>query len=227
MGSFDLGSDSLLNGFQEIEEGVYFRHYGLELPYGEAVKESAEIVSFGDFEAKSLLWQKQIDVYANSIALKSVVDSSLYGYTVSQSDIIKECTERGLFLTSCGVSFDDLVEMLKSGAGGEDEDALSVDVLFNCDLQELTEYVDSNDEVICYVNMMLLDYDREYSFPGLNSDSLVHIIGVSFSDTGGDVVIINDTSKDDGAGKTIPLERFLKAWSTSDYTAITVARRRG
>lgn len=226
MSLFDFGSNPLFDGFHEIEEGVYFRHYGIELPCNEVIRDDVEIVSFGDFEVKSLLWQKRIDIHADSIAVKSVVDSSLYGRTVGQREIIKECTERGLFLPGCGASFDDLIEMMRSKFDDEEKDDLWADVLSNCSLQELTEYVDSSDEVICWVSMMLMDYDGE-CYPGLNSDGLIHVIGISFSDTDGDFVIINDVSKDDGAGKRIPLKRFLKAWSTSNYTLVAVSRRRG
>ena len=102
---------------------------------------------------------------------------------------------------------------------------MTVDVISNSSLAELTEYVDSSDEIICYVNRMLLEQDGGYRYPGLNADGLVHIIGINYSKDNADFVIINDVSSDSGAGKRILLESFLNAWSASDYTAITIAWR--
>lgn len=227
MSSFDFESKTLFDGFQEIEEGVYFKHYGIELPPNEEIQDAHGVNSFGEFEAKSLLWQIQIDMNFESIALKSVIGNSLCGFTVSQADIAAESLNRGWFNPNCGSSFDDLIELLKWDVSKNKDYPLTVDVISNGNLTELTEYVDSSDEVICYVNKMLLEQEGDYCYPGLNADGLVHIIGISFSNDGGDFVIVNDTSSDSGAGKKIVLESFLNAWATSNYTAITISRRCG
>lgn len=223
MSSFDFESKSLFDGFLEIEEGVYFKHYGMELSYNEEARDVDEAFFFGDFEAKSLFWQKQIDIYAESVALKSIITQSLCGFSIPQSDVAKESLDKGWFHSDYGSSFDDFVELLKWDASKSQECFLTVDVISNSSLAELTEYVDSSDEIICYVSRMLLEQDGDYRYLGLNADSLVHIIGINYSKDNADFVIINDVSSDSGAGKRILLESFLNAWSASDYTAITIA----
>ena len=225
MSSFDIESNFCPDGFNEIEEGVYFKHYGMDMLDKDIPRGEIEASSFGCFEEKSLLWQKQVDVNGDSIALKSIIESSFKKEDIDQNRIMKECTERGLFQKHCGSSFDDFVEILNMNLSDDSKNTFTVDVASNSGLLELTDCVESDEEVICYVNMMLLDYDGNYSFRGLNSDGLVHVIGICFSDTDGDYVIINDVEKEYGAGKKIELDKFLKSWSTSDYTAITVAWR--
>lgn len=225
MSSFDFESDFCPEGFNEIDEGVYFKHYGTDMLDEELPLKETEANSFGRFEEKALLWQKQIDLNGDSIALKSIIEGSLKKEAVDQNRIMKECTDRGLFQKHCGSSFDDFVEILNINLSDDIKNTFAVEATSNVGLAELTECVESDGEVICYVNKMLLDYDGKYNFRGLNSDGFVHVIGISFSDTDGDYAIINDVEKEYGAGRKIALDKFLKAWSTSDYTAITVARR--
>ena len=226
MSLFDLESNPFFDGLYEIEEGVYFKHYGVELASNGVLLETDGITTFGDFETKSLLWKRQIEFQTDGIALKSVVGSSLCDCAINQNDLLKECVERGLFHSECGSSFDDFIEIMKWDTSKGGKNTFVVDTVSNSDLSELTEYVDSRDEIICYVNMMLLDQSGKFDYPGLNADGLVHVIGINFNDVDGDCVIINDPSCDIGAGKRIPVESFLNAWSASEYTAIIVALRR-
>lgn len=94
MSLFDFESKSFFDGFYEIEEGVYLKHYGIEIPFHETAKDADEINSFGDFEVKSLLWQKQIDMHSESVAPKSIITDSLCGFTLSQFDAVKEGATR-------------------------------------------------------------------------------------------------------------------------------------
>lgn len=229
MSSFDFEANSLFSGFREIDEGVYFKHYGFDVLEMNEASDDIDTNSFGYIEEKSMLWQKQIEINGDCIALKSVVDRSLTKENVEQSTIMAESLERGLFSKDCGSSFDDFVELFKTNSFNNGENVnnkeFAVDIISNGSLLELTECVESSEEIICYVNKMLLDYDGNCDFIGLNADGLVHVIGVVFNDSNGDYVIINDTENDDGAGRKIELSKFLKAWSSSDYTAITVAWR--
>lgn len=222
MSSFDFELNSFPEGFDEIEEGVYFKHYGINMRDYDALRDKTESDSFGCFEDKTLLWQKEISMNCNCIAMKSIIDGSLGDTEIKQNRIMEECIERGLFQKHCGSSFDDFLEMLKINFSNQAEKTMMVDVVSNSGLQELAQSVESDEEIICYVNMMFLDYDGDSDFIGLNSDGLVHVIGITFSDSNGDYVIINDVEKDNGAGRKIALDRFIKSWSTSNYTAITV-----
>lgn len=225
MSSSDFELNALFSSFREIEEGVYFKHYGFEIPASAETTEGEGSSTFGDFEAKALLWHKQPEDNADCLALKLIIEGITGNDSQNQMDIRQECIERGLFHADSGASLDDVIEMLKLNASGNGKAKWQVDVMANCALSELAEAVDSRDEVICYVNRMQMDYEGELSYPGQNADTLVHAIGISFHNDEGDYVILNDVSRDDGAGRKIPLDRFLKAWATGDNTIITVARR--
>lgn len=226
MSPFDFESNLLFDGIYKIEEGVYIKHYCIEALQKDVMEEKDDINSFGEYESKSLLWQKQINSKADSIALKSIVTTSLRNCAIDQHDLLNICFEMGLFHPEYGSSFDDFISLLKLNTSNNETNTFVVDVITNCNLTELLEFVESRDEVICYVNMMLLYQKEKLNYPGLNADGLVHVTGMCFSNECGDVIIINDTSSDMGAGKKIPLQNFLNAWSKSEYTTIMIALRR-
>lgn len=225
MNPFDLESIALFDGFDELEEGVYFKHYGMKLLSDEAEQGYREIDSFGDYEAKALLWQKQIEANADCIALKTIADNSLNGVETTQADIKREAIARGFFQLNCGASFDDVIKILELDASTDAENSIRADVFLNMDLSELIEYMGGDEDIICYVNRIILDCGDSFCFPRLNADGFIHVIGIEFCNDECDYIVINDVSKDHGAGIRIPLDRFLKAWSTSDYTVIIVSRR--
>ena len=43
MNSFDFEWKSFLDRFHEVEEGVYFKHYGIELPYNEVIEKRKDM----------------------------------------------------------------------------------------------------------------------------------------------------------------------------------------
>ncbi len=221
---FDFEKNAFREGFEEIEEGVYYKHYGIELSSETEIREFPKTESFGDYEIKAQFWEKQMSANTECIALKAIIAHSLNEDTIQQVHIEKECLEKGFYRPEWGTSFDDVLEILKLDLNNKQEN-FDVEVLFNSSLMDLTEHVDSNGEVVCYVNRMLLEYDGSYNFPGLNADSLIHVIGIVFGNAEDDYVVINDVSREDGAGIKISLDNFLNAWATSGNIAITVFRR--
>lgn len=219
MKPYDFEPNELFRRFREIEEGVYFKHYGIELPDHEWLPDAVESGFFGDIEAKKLFWQRQEDECGDSIALKSILTQALKGTAVAQAEIAQEGRERGWYHPDLGSSLDDFVELLKWNSGIEGESPITVELISNVSLAELAEYVDSGYEVVCYVNLLLLEREGDCCCPGLNADSLVHLIGISFQEDE-DFVFANLPEEDSGAGRKIPLESFLNAWSAGNNTLI-------
>ena len=218
---FEFGLNLPIDGLQELEEGVYFKHYGMDLTESGELQESMVSERFGEYEAKACFWQKQTEPLGESLALQAMFESLVQGTGVSQEQLRRDAIQQGRFQPGCGTSLEDIEELLKQSS---DDAPIYVENRIGCTLAEIAEAVDTDGETLCYVSMLILDCEELQDYPGLNADGLVHVTGISFQDEEGDIVYINDVTKDDGAGRKIPLDVFLRAWSASDYRAIIVSR---
>ena len=225
MDPFEIDESSFLEGFRELEEGIYVKNYGMELREEQLETPELGLDDFGAPEAKALAWQKRIDETGDCLALKAEAASALGQLFPDQQALREICLERGILQPGCGASMDDLIVVLGMDDSGLEDERLLVEVIDDCGFAEFLEYVDSDSVVFCHVSMPLIDVEGLQDLPGLNADGFLQVIGVRLDPEGEDCVVVNDASKEEGAGMKISLDRFMRAWSTSAYRMLSVTQR--
>lgn len=225
MNSFEFNSKSFLDELTEIEDGIYFKHYGFDNKFDDVNDLPVEEgLLYGDPDRHIPLWERRLERETDTVAYRTAFEKTFGNKEMSQDKIREELIHLGLYQNECGMSFEGFLNSFKVSMSPEKTDDFIVERLTDSSLTELMEYVDSNAFVLCYVNSLILEYPLCSDIPGFNADAFVHVIGIEFEDEE-DYVFINDSSCDDGAGRKILLKDFLNAWSVNGYTAIGISRR--
>ena len=223
---FDNNLESFDENAVELEVGVFRER--LEIKESDDTSTDFNETTFDVFGKLDSgdEWQLQEGILCDSIAINCGIGlHNDIGY-YSQEAIIEKLIDQGLYSENEGLSVNDTAKfmMLYSPCGDieiyVEEGSLS-------GLNELCTCIEAGETVICYVNSSVLYDDAMADIPGLNADQMIHVIGIDMSDGENEYVVVNDTAEQNGSGKHIPLNAFLKAWATNDFYAISLSPRRG
>lgn len=131
-----------------------------------------------------------------------------FGMDVSEAELVYAATSGG-FLTRDGTSMDDVGRLLElhgvSSHRGYGMDGLLDDLSHG---HKVIVGVDSGE-------LWGVDSPLEDLISPDGADHAVVVTGLDLSDPSNPMVVINDPGTPDGAGRAIPLEKFLDAWQDS------------
>lgn len=86
---------------------------------------------------------------------------------------------------------------------------------YNAEFQDLENVLNNGDRAIVGVFNMGLDNDYEGFYPAWSANHAIEVIGIDKSNPEDIKVIVNDPGVEDGCGKRIDYDVFMKAWDTS------------
>ncbi len=95
---------------------------------------------------------------------------------------------------------------------------------YDADFQDLENALNDGDRAIVGVYNMGLDNDYEGFYPAWSANHAIEVIGIDKSNPDDIKVIVNDPGVEDGCGKVIDYDVFMKAWDTSGGFMVTADR---
>lgn len=197
--------------FQDLERGVTLEQSEL----GRTGIESGETVeTIGNPEKDMENWHPQSEHNSCAIACQEFVAEQLLQKDFSEQDMIRLAKEQGWYTSEAGTPLGhvgDILEALDLETSRESGQTLS----------DLAENLQHGRKIICAVNNMILENADYAEIPGLKANHAVEVIGIDVSGPGEAQVILNDSGVENGQGRRVSAEAFVKAWNTSRNFAVT------
>lgn len=196
---------------RDLERGVTLEQYELS-PAGMEAAETVEL--FGNPEKDMENWHPQTEHNSCAIACQEFVAEQLLQKDFSEEDMIHFAKEQSWYTSEAGTPLGhvgDILETLGLETSRESGQTLS----------DLAEDLQHGRKIICAVNNMVLENADYADIPGLKANHAVEVIGIDVSCPGEAQVILNDSGVENGQGRRISAEAFVKAWNTSRNFAVT------
>lgn len=196
---------------KDLECGVTLEQYELKQT-GMESRETVEII--GNPEKDMENWHPQTEQNSCAIACQEFVAEQLLQKDLSEEDMIRFAKEQGWYTSETGTPqghVGDILEALGLETGRESGQTLS----------NLAEDLQRGRKIICAVNNMILENADYSEIPGLKANHAVEVIGIDIAGPGEAQVILNDSGVENGQGRRISAEAFVRAWNTSRNFAVT------
>lgn len=196
---------------RDLERGVTLEQHELN-PAGMETTEAIEL--FGNPEKDMENWHPQSEHNSCAIACQEFVAEQLLQKDFSEKDMIRFAKEQGWYTSEAGTPqghVGDILEALGLETSRESGQTLT----------DLAEDLQHGRKIICAVNNMILENADYTEIPGLKANHAVEVIGLDMSGPGEGQVVLNDSGVEDGQGRRVSVEAFVKAWNTSRNFAVT------
>lgn len=132
----------------------------------------------------------------------------------SEKDMIRFAEEKGWYRAESGTPERHVGDILESLG-------LEVNREAGQTLSDLAEDLQRGRKIICSVNNMILSNPDFAELPGIKANHAVEMIGIDASTPDHIQVILNDSGVEDGQGRRVSADTFMKAWNTSRNYAVT------
>lgn len=196
---------------RDLEHGVTLEQYKLK----EEDAEFAEVAEYiGNPEKDMENWHPQTEQNSCAIACQEFVAEQLLHQDFSEKEMIHFAKEQGWYRSESGTPESHVGDILESLG-------LEVDREAGQTLSDLAEDLQRGRKVICSVNNMILSNPDFAELPGMKANHAVEIIGIDVSNPDHIQVILNDSGVEDGQGRQVSADTFMKAWNTSRNYAVT------
>lgn len=196
---------------QDLERGVTLERHEL----GQTDIESAEVAEIiGNPEKDMENWHPQAEHNSCAIACQEFVAEQLLQEDFSEKDMIRFAKEQGWYTSETGTPLGhvgDILEALGLETSRESGQTLS----------DLAEDLQQGRKIICAVNNMILENSDYAELPGLKANHAIEVIGIDASRPNDMKVILNDPGVENGCGRQVSVDTFLKAWGTGRNFAVT------
>lgn len=223
MNPFEDNAQSFDEKLTEIEPGVYIEH----LTANELSDSPIEALEVPNMVFGSLEWKNDVSerngVTDDVLSCYLTCNALLTGIPDVQLDIEDNLIISGLYDEKCGMSRED-VESCFMHLGELENTLVYVECEELTGLNELCVCLENGDIVICYVSSAIMENESFADIPGVNADRFVQVIGVDLSEETEQVFVYYGVCQGD-VTKTVPLDRFLKAWSVNSFYTITAKAR--
>lgn len=196
---------------RDLEHGVTLEQYerGIE---GIESSEMAEII--GNPEQDRENWHLQTENNSCAIVCQEFVAEQLLQKDFLERDMIHFAKEQGWYTSETGMPLGhvgDILESLGLETSRESGQTLS----------DLAGDLQQGRKIICAVNNMVLENPDYAKIPGIKANHAVEIIGIDVSCPDDVKIILNDSGIENGGGRQVSAETFMKAWNTGRNFAVT------
>ena len=159
----------------------------------------------GDPMDDTAFWHEQQSEDTCAIASQDFVIESLTGREVSEGTLVHHAEANGWYAPGQGTPAEDMDRLVQSYGIPADEHT-------GGSINEIATTLAEGDKVIAGVN----GEELWNLNPGVDpaADHAVEVIGLA-NTPGGEMVVLNDSGVQAGAGEMVPLDRFVDAWNTS------------
>ena len=208
---FDSNEEMLI-GIETVtkEDGLIVEHIGKGDMLSEIDVEGDGVL--GNPESDDDNWHLQNANYSCAVVCQEFIAEQLLKRDFSEQEFSEYAVRKGWYNVNSGTSLYDVGNILE-------DLGLNVEKSENLTLEDLAQELESDGKVICAVNTSILRNPLYSLIPGLNADHAVQVIGIDYSDPNNPEVILNDPGVEDGQGRRIDSETFLKSWKTSNNFA--------
>ena len=203
------------NENQELKElknqkGLAFEHIGQKKIAINSIKEDDGI--FGNPETDDNNWHMQNAKYSCAVVCQEFVAEQLLNKNFSEKEFADFAEKKGWYNVDSGTSLYDTGNILE-------ELGINVQRNENLTLNDLAQELESDGKIICAVNTSIMQNPLFSLIPGLKADHAVQVIGIDYSNPKDPEVVLNDPGVENGQGRRVNLNTFLKAWETSNNFA--------
>lgn len=197
-----------------LETGVILERAGLS--DGREQGEATDLAA-GTPETDMENWHKQNEMNSCAVCCQEFIAEQLLGQEFSEEEFARYAEKEGWYDPKTGMAKGDIGNLLE---------ALGLDVERESDLTlaDLFGKLEDGDKLICCVNNMVLSNPEYAEIPGILANHAVEVIGIDYSDPEKLSVVLNDSGTEDGKGRIISAETFVKAWETSGRFVVTARK---
>lgn len=174
-------------------------------------KGSAPADLMGAVEQDAAFWQGPEQCADGALACQEAVARSLLG-----GDFSSELMEKSARICEAAGLQDNGALLEKMG--------LEVTRETGCGIRDICQVLGEGGKVIVRVNGVALRFSEYARRPGVQADHTVQVIGVDAEDPRQVKIIFNDPGSSDGRARSLPQQRFEKAWEVGDCAMTSVYR---
>ena len=211
--SYERADDKELSKIKEVmkqENGLFFEHIG----EGNLLSDTHynNDLVFGNPEEDDDNWHKQSSKFSCAVVCQEFVAEQILNRDFSEQDFSTFAKKQGWYDSNSGTSLYDVGNILETMG-------INVEKSENLTLNDLAQELEADGKIICAVNSSIMQNPLFSLIPGLSADHAVQVIGIDCSDPDEPKVILNDPNVENGKGRQVDAETFLKSWDTSNNFA--------
>ncbi len=196
---------------RNLEQGVVLEQREL-LPEGSEAAEVSEC--FGTPEKDMENWHQQMETNSCAVSAQKMVAEQLLDREFPEKELIDMAKKQGWYRSESGTPESHVGNILEAlGLNVEREKGQT--------LSDLAGDLQRGCKVICEVNNMILDNPEFAELPGQRANHAVEVIGIKVTPSKDVEVILNDSGVEDGRGRRVSADTFMKAWNTGRNFAVT------
>ncbi len=196
---------------RSLEHGVALERREPELS-GVEFAETTELI--GNPEKDMENWHRQTEQNSCAIACQEMVAEQLLHRDFSEEEMIRFAKERGWYRSESGTPEGHVGDILEAlGLEVEREKGQT--------LSDLAEDLQRGRKVICGVNNMILSNPDFAELPGQRANHAVEVIGIEVTPSKDVQIILNDFGVENGRGRRVSADTFMKAWNTGRNFSVT------
>lgn len=181
--------------------------------------EGMTIEMIGNPQKDALHWHLQEHPMSCAVACQEFVAEALLGIELSETNM-REYARANNWFSDNGTLSEDTDNILEALG-------IETELTYENTLESIKNVIKNGGKVIAGVNNMVLERPILAMLPGFGPNHMVEVIGIDESNPEDVRIILNDPGVENGAGRSVPLKTFEKAWSTSDDFMISAYKPEG
>lgn len=169
-----------------------------------------------DIDAAAREWHLQEDTYTCAVACQEFIIQEYTGADVSEGEL-RALAEAQDWFVETGTPMDDIGKLLEVYG-------IESDINYEATFQDLRSALAEGNRTIVAVNNIAISTEWCDGYPFASCNHAIEVIGIDESNPEDVRVIINDPGVEDGCAKSVRLDNFMDAWSTSGGYMMTAYR---
>lgn len=197
---------------KELESGVMLERS--EVQADQLGQLEQDDLTAGTPETDVESWHLQSEANSCAVCCQEFVAEQLLEQDFSEQKMVEYATEQGWYNKETGTTMSDVGNLLETlGLEVERESGLMLSDLFG--------ELENGHKIICGVNNMVLENPELAELPGCQANHAVEVIGIDYSNPEQVQVVLNDSGVENGMGRSVSADTFLKSWETSGRYTVT------
>ncbi len=161
-----------------------------------------------DVEEAAEEWHVQDGDNSCAVCTQQFIINEFLDLDLTEEELCDFAEEQGWYEPELGTMVKDMSKLLE---------AYGIDTQTNSSgsIQDIKNTLDEGGRVIIAVDAMVLWTEGFGTYPVYGADHAIEVIGIDDSDPLDVRVIVNDSGRDDGCGRSLSYLEFMECWSAS------------